>query len=78
MRVGLLPLLLGLLSRPPTPQGLLYAPPTGSIWDPSCIRIGGRTHCIFMYSSPAGADHGGYASDAAATAHDVAHGEPQR
>jgi len=73
MRVALLATLLGLLSRPPTPQGLLYAPPTGSIWDPSCIRIGGRTHCIFMYSSPAGADHGGYASGLLATAEDGVH-----
>ena len=44
---------------------LLYAPPRGSIWDPSCIRVGGATHCVAMYVGPNQTldnEHGGYPS----------------
>ena len=57
-------------------SGMLYAPPTGSIWDPSCLRIGGRTHCIFMYSSgnsTVNGQHGGYPSGLLASADDGVH-----
>ena len=52
-RMTSLPLLLGiwavllLVGAPPHGAlALLYAPARGSIWDPSCIRIGGKTHCM--------------------------------
>ena len=72
----LLPLFLLLLQCPLSPHAMLYAPPQGSIWDPSCLRIGGQTHCVFMYISSNGTAnslHGGYPSGLLASANDGVH-----
>ena len=66
-------LLLLLLLPPPPTQAMLYAPPRGSIWDPSCFRIGGQFHCVFMYigqNQTLNAEFGGYPSGLLATSDD--------
>eukprot|EP01052_Picozoa_sp_SAG31_P038864 SAG31_NODE_5273_length_2639_cov_1.587795_3_plen_165_part_00 len=62
----------------PIGAGLLYAPPSGSIWDPSCIRVGGKTHCVAMHvgtNQTLDSEHGGYPYGLLYTADDGVHFE---
>ena len=82
-RMTSLPLLLGiwavllLVGAPPHGAlALLYAPARGSIWDPSCIRIGGKTHCIAMHigsNQSLNSQHGDYPYGLLYTADDGVH-----